>query len=33
MVKQYKLAANIATALNEEFKTEFLDEAAKRMGI
>ena len=33
MVKQYKLAANIAIALNEEFKTEFLDEAAKRMGI
>lgn len=33
MVKQYKLAANIATALNEEFKKEFLDEAAKRMGI
>lgn len=33
MVKQYKLAANIATALNEAFRIEFLDEAAKRMGI
>lgn len=33
MVKQYKLAANIATALKEEFSTEFLDEAARRMGI
>lgn len=33
MIKQYKLAANIAAALNEDFDILHLDEAAKRMGI
>ncbi len=33
MVKQYKLAANIATALNEGLTVTHLEDAAKRMGI
>lgn len=33
MIKQYKLAANIANALNEDISVTHLDDAAKRMGI
>lgn len=33
MIKQYKLSANIATALNQELAVIHFEEAAKRMGI